>query len=82
MPLNLLERHLLIRLFASAGELVAHADLIDALAVVGGAFDRHRLEIVVHRLRRKTQQHFGSALPLRSIRGSGYVLAADERSES
>lgn len=79
MPLNLLERHLLLRLMATPSDLVAHSELIEALAAVGGAFDRHRLEIVIHRLRRKVEHHFGRTLPLRSVRGSGYVLlTADE----
>jgi DNA-binding response OmpR family regulator len=83
MPLNLLERHLLVRLMATPSDLVAHADLMEALAAVGGAFDRHRLEIVIHRLRRKAEHHFGLALPLVSVRGSGYVLlASEERSRS
>jgi len=80
MGVNLLERRLLTRLLAASGELVTHAELIDDLAAAAESFDRHRLEILIHRLRRKVEDHFGQSLPLRSVRGSGYVmLAADER---
>jgi DNA-binding response OmpR family regulator len=74
MPLNLLERHLLVRLMSTPSALVTHSDLLEALDSVSGALDRRRLEIVIHRLRRKVQHHFGRALPLISVRGSGYVL--------
>lgn len=79
--LNLAERCLMLRLFAVAGELVPHGDLIAALALVAEDFDRHRLEILIHRLRRKVASELGVTLPLRSVRGAGYVmLTLDERS--
>lgn len=78
MALNLLERHLLTRLIATPGDLVMHADLLNDLASVAGSFNRHRLELLVHRLRRKVEHHFGRSLPLRSVRGSGYVMRTDE----
>lgn len=79
--LNLPERCLLTRLFATAGELVPHEELIRALASVTDNFDRHRLEILIHRLRRKVAVELGVSLPLRSVRGAGYVmLTLDERS--
>ena len=80
--LNLLERRLLTRLLATPGDLVSHDELIADVATGSEKFDRHRLEIVIHRLRRKVESYLGQALPLRSVRGSGYViLAADERAE-
>ena len=78
--LNLPERCLLTRLFATAGELVSHEELIGELAAVAENFDRHRLEILIHRLRRKVADELGVSLPLRSVRGAGYVLLTmDER---
>lgn len=78
--LNLSERCLLTRLFATAGELVSHEDLIGEIATVTENFDRHRLEILIHRLRRKVAAELGVSLPLRSVRGAGYVLlTTDER---
>jgi len=82
MGLNLLERRLLTRLLATRGDLVSHEELIADVSTGSEKFDRHRLELLIHRLRRKAQSHFGQTLPLRSVRGSGYVfLAADERGE-
>jgi DNA-binding response OmpR family regulator len=37
-------------------------------------FDPHRLEMLVYRLRRKCLQLTGQELPLRAVRGIGYVL--------
>lgn len=81
VPLNLQERSMLACLFANAGHLVAHRDILDAIEVVADNFDRHRLEILIHRLRRKVAGELGLSLPLRSVRGAGYVMVAtDERS--
>lgn len=80
LVLTLVERQLLRRLFAAAGEPVARAELIAALAPAGDEFDPHRLEMLVHRLRRRIGEQLGTALPLRALRGRGYVLVAgDER---
>lgn len=78
MPLNPLESGLLARLTATPGDLVPHADLLRDLAAVARGFDRQRLEVLVHRLRRKVRSHFGQDLPLKSVRGFGYVLVAVE----
>jgi len=84
VPLNLQERSMLARLFADAGRLVPHQHIleaIEAIEAVAENFDRHRLEILIHRLRRKVVGELGMSLPLRSVRGAGYVmLATDERS--
>lgn len=80
VPLNLQERSMLVRLFAEAGRLVPHHDILEAIEAVADNFDRHRLEILIHRLRRKVVGELGMSLPLRSVRGAGYVmLAIDER---
>jgi DNA-binding response OmpR family regulator len=80
VPLNLLERSLVTRLLVRPGQLVSHAELIVEVAATGENFDQHRLEMLIHRLRRKVEQQLGESLPLRSVRGRGYVmLAADER---
>jgi DNA-binding response OmpR family regulator len=80
VPLNLLERRLLTRLFAADNEPVGHEELISELSASAENFDRHRLEIVIHRLRRKVDSRLGLSLPLRAVRGVGYMmLAEDER---
>lgn len=74
------ERAVLQRLFAAVGQPVAREDLIVSLAGDSTDFDPHRLEVLVHRLRRKVVGITGEALPLRAIRGGGYLLAPDTRS--
>lgn len=81
IAVNLLERRLLTRLVAAGGEPVGHDELITDLSTLAENFDRHRLEIVIHRLRRKADRQLGLPLPLRAVRGVGYMmLAVDERS--
>lgn len=81
MSLNLAERRLLTRLFRMPNEPVARDALIAELAEPDADFDPHRLEMLIHRLRRKIVRSFGTALPLRSVRGCGYlVLGSDSRS--
>lgn len=80
VPLNPIERRLLTRLFEADGEPVGHDELIADLSSLAENFDRHRLEIAIHRLRRKVEGRVGLSLPLRSARGIGYMmLAVDER---
>lgn len=78
MPLNPLERSLLARLTATPGDLVAHADLLSDLAAIASEFDRQRLEILIHRLRRKVESYFGRDLPLKSVRGCGYLMVTTD----
>jgi len=70
------ERRLLECLFAADGEPVSREQLIAELGESRHEFDPHRIEMLVHRLRRKVAGELGEALPLRSVRGSGYVLIA------
>lgn len=74
MALNHSERRLLARLFETPGDLVAHDELIRALVTAAEDVDQHRLEMLIHRLRRKVAGEFARSLPLRSVRGRGYVL--------
>jgi DNA-binding response OmpR family regulator len=68
------ERCILQRLFAAGGEPVPREVLIDELGEPVDSFDPHRLEMLIHRLRRKVADGLGEVLPLRSVRGLGYVL--------
>lgn len=76
VSLNLLELDLLRRMFAASGELVTHQELMAKLSRIGGAMSKHRLEMLVHRLRKKVEHETGEALPLKTVRGLGYVIAA------
>lgn len=68
------ERCVLQRLFAANGEPVSRDALIIELGESLETFDAHRLEMLVHRMRRKVAEALGEPLPLRSVRGRGYVF--------
>ncbi len=69
------ERAILRRLFVNAGAPVLRSDLIGVLTDDAEGFDPHRLEMTMHRLRRKVAEASAVAFPLRTIRGKGYLLA-------
>lgn len=73
------ERQLLEDLFAAGGEVVARERLIATLGGNDYDFDPHRIDMLVHRLRRKVADELGQSLPLRAVRGCGYVLVEDAR---
>lgn len=77
VALTVSERSVLRRLEQERGQPVSREALIAALAEDVHAFDPHRLEMLVHRLRRKAANIAGDgpALPLAATRGVGYVLA-------
>lgn len=68
------ERCVLGALSRAAGTPVARDLLIAELTDDEYDFDPHRLEMIVYRLRRKVSTETGMALPLRAVRGEGYVL--------
>lgn len=73
--LSLQERQVVQTLAAAAGEAVPREALIAALSDDIHDFDPHRLEMLVHRLRRKCAEADGEPLPLATLRGVGYALA-------
>ena len=75
VALTLAERRILSRLVANAGEPVQREDLIADLTDDVDSFDPHRLEMIVHRLRRKVEDRSGEILPLRAVRGAGYAFS-------
>lgn len=74
VDLSATERVLLQLLFAAANTTVQREALIAALADDTDTFDPHRLDMVMHRLRRKLVDGGMPALPLHTVRGVGYVL--------
>lgn len=78
VPLNAMERQLLRRLTETPGAPVRREQVIAALADDLQAFDPHRLDVLMHRLRRKLADSGMPPLPLRTVRGVGYVLVLDE----
>ncbi|HVJ38166.1 MAG TPA: response regulator transcription factor [Stenotrophomonas sp.] len=76
LSLSAPERAVLVELFARRGEPVSRAALIAAISPKAStAFDPHRLEVLVHRLRARVESVCGRKLPLRAVRGTGYLLA-------
>jgi two-component system, OmpR family, response regulator PhoP len=69
------ERSILRTLFDAKGQPVPREALIGCLTADVYDFDPHRLEMLVHRLRRKVSVGSRHPLPLRAVRGKGYVLA-------
>ena len=68
------ERLLLEAMFQHANEVVSRETLIAVLTDDVDAFDPHRLDSMVHRLRRKVLAALGEPLPLNAAHGTGYVL--------
>lgn len=74
VTLTLPERRILGCLMAGDGEPVSREALIAMLTADIFDFDPHRLEMFVYRLRCKVAETCGETLPLRAVRGAGYVL--------
>ncbi|MDL5365445.1 response regulator transcription factor [Xanthomonas sp. NCPPB 2654] len=68
------ERGLLKTLFAQRGAPVDRDTLIAAVTDAPWDFDPHRLEVLVHRLRARVTAATAATLPLRAVRGQGYLL--------
>lgn len=75
--LTALERCLMRCLDASRGQAVTREALVAALEAASDDFDLHRLEMLIHRLRRKAARSTadGTPFPLLSSRGMGYLFA-------
>ncbi|SFK71908.1 response regulator transcription factor [Lysobacter sp. cf310] len=74
IEMNLAERQVMAMLAASAGRPVQREALIARLVKNAHDFDPHRLEMLIHRLRKKCEQVAEEELPLRAVRSVGYVL--------
>jgi DNA-binding response OmpR family regulator len=70
------ERRLLEAMLQHAHQVVPRDALIAALTDDVDAFDPHRLDSIVHRLRRKVLAALGEPLPLNVVHGAGYILEA------
>ncbi|HLV16333.1 MAG TPA: response regulator transcription factor [Pseudomonas sp.] len=73
--LSLAERRIMETLAATPGVPVSRDALIGRLVENIHDFDPHRLEMLVYRLRRKCRKQLGLDLPLKAVRGVGYMLA-------
>ncbi len=74
MAISESERRLLKIMLAAAGQVVTRELLIAEFAQDDDDYDPHRLDAVISRLRKRTEQAGLGKLPLQSIRGTGYVF--------
>ncbi|NUS60335.1 MAG: response regulator transcription factor [Lysobacter sp.] len=79
IPLTKTEHRVMARLASTLGQLVTREQLVAAVADDVHDFDPHRIESLIHRLRRKVLAHCGEPLPLKAIHGKGYVLEDGKR---
>jgi DNA-binding response OmpR family regulator len=63
-----------MRLVSAAGKLVTREQLIAAMTSNVYDFDPHRLDSLIHRLRKKVASACEDALPLTSVPYEGYVF--------
>jgi two-component system response regulator PhoP len=70
------ERRFLKIMMQATGKVVERDKLITAFTHDDEHYDPHRLDAVISRLRKRTEQAGLGSLPLQSIRGKGYVFSA------
>ncbi len=68
------ESRLLSALMLLPNNVVPREDLIGLLTDNVFEFDPHRLDSIIHRLRRKVRDALGEPLPLNAVHGEGYVI--------
>jgi DNA-binding response OmpR family regulator len=76
LALTAMERGVLQLLFEASGEPVTRDRLIERITDTPWDFDPHRLDVLVHRLRARVRSATGLELPIRALRGQGYLLTA------
>jgi two-component system response regulator PhoP len=74
IEMNLAERQVMAILAATPGVPVQREVLIARLVKDDQDFDPHRLDMLVYRLRKKCLSAAKEDIPLRAVRGIGYVL--------
>jgi DNA-binding response OmpR family regulator len=72
------ETQLLSALLRQRGRVLPHDELAVALALLAEDNARHRIEVIISRLRARVRRETGLALPVRAQRGLGYLFAADD----
>jgi len=77
VALTVPERSVLNTLIAKAGSPVGREALIANLTGDVYDFDPHRLDMVIHRLRRKIHEQTGENAPLVTARGTGYLFVTE-----
>jgi DNA-binding response OmpR family regulator len=68
------ERRFLTPLVESINQVVSRETLITVFTAEDEDFDSQRLDVLIHRLRKKVLHILGVPLPLNSVHGKGYIL--------
>ena len=66
------EERLLTLLFSQPNTVCPFVTLATAIGVLPEDFDKHRLEVIISRLRQRALRDMGEELPIRTIRELGY----------
>lgn len=74
LRLSMNEQQVFKALLARVGEVCRTGELALAIGFNPDEVDKHRIEVIVSRLRSKVERECGLTLPVRSVRGQGYVL--------
>ncbi|OGP00598.1 MAG: hypothetical protein A2Z93_08415 [Curvibacter sp. GWA2_64_110] len=74
LRLSMNEQQVFKALLARSGEVCRTGELALAIGFNPDEVDKHRIEVIVSRLRSKVERECGLVLPVRSVRGQGYVL--------
>jgi DNA-binding response OmpR family regulator len=75
--LSLSELQLLGNLMKKPEEISVHNELSRALGMMPEEFNKHRIEVILSRLREKVRRETGVNLPVLSKRGLGYMFSLD-----
>ncbi|WP_162925770.1 response regulator transcription factor [Isoalcanivorax indicus] len=74
LPLSPSEGTVLKLLFSTPGQPVSRDSIVQALGHNSDYYLDHRLDMLFSRLRRKVREHCGERLPVRAVRGIGFIL--------
>lgn len=77
LRLTLGEMQLLAAVMRKAGLPCSPSEIGRALGLLPDEWSRHRIEVIVSRLRQKVVRETGLELPLRTVRGQGYLWPLD-----
>ena len=78
LALGKAERAFLRALLAQPGLPVDRETLMKTITDQPWDFDPHRLEVLVHRLRARVKSITGQVLPVRAVRGMGYLFVSGD----
>jgi DNA-binding response OmpR family regulator len=77
VALTQLESRLLALLIETPNRVVSREVLMHAIASSALNYDPHRLDRLVHRIRKKVTRVLGTPFPLNAVAGQGYVLFSE-----